>query len=67
MSKLRTFVFFLGTGLWPTSASAALDGHLPNYSATHWTVFLVGCCVIALAFIYLEGRFAPKNEGVDGP
>ena len=65
MSKRRTFVFVLATGLWPTLATAALDGHLPDFSAMHWLVHLAGSCVIALAFILLEARFSPKECGDD--
>jgi hypothetical protein len=62
MSKRRTFVFFLATGLWPTFASAALDGHLPDFSAMHWAVFLAGSCVIAVAFILLEDKLRSRRE-----
>jgi len=65
MSKRRTFVFVLATGLWPTFATAALDGHLPDFSAVRWLVYLAGSCVIALAFILLEARFFTKERGDD--
>ena len=63
VTKRRTYLSFLASGLWPTFATAALEGHLPDFSPMHWAVFLAGSCVIALAFIYLEGRFSPRNSG----
>ena len=65
MSKRRTFVVVLASGLWPTFGSAALEGHLPHFSAMHWAVFLAGSCVITLAFILLEGRLKSRGHQND--
>lgn len=65
MTKRRTFLLVLASGLWPTFATAALDGHLPDFSAMHWAVFLAGSCVIALAFILLEGRLKSRGHEND--
>ena len=65
MTKRRTFLFVFASGLWPTFASAALDGHWPDFSAMHWAVFLAGSCVIALTFIFLEGRLKSRRHEND--
>ena len=65
MTKRRAFLIVLASGLWPTFATAALNGHWPDFSAMHWAVFLAGSCVITLAFILLEGRLKSRGHEND--
>jgi hypothetical protein len=65
MTKRRAFLIALAAGLWPTLATAALDGHWPDFSAMHWAVFLAGSCVIAVAFILLEDKLRSRRDETD--